>query len=62
MFKDEELKSIGIVDAETNEIIALIDKEGNVVNNKETLVIMDYSKDDEKIIEEKNGKFYRIGE
>lgn len=61
MFKDNELKAIIIANEETKEILAMIDNEHNVINKEEILVIEDYS-NNEKVIEEKDGKFYWKGE
>ena len=60
MFKDEELKSLIIIDKKTKEIYAMITKDGEVVQKKDIVVIEDYS-NNEEIIEEKYGRFYYKG-
>lgn len=60
MFKDENLKSIKIVDSETKEIYAFLNEDGTIINNKKILVILNYNDEDDNIIE-KDGKFYWRG-
>lgn len=62
MFKDKELKAIVVVDAETKEILGMIDKDNNAVQRNDVLVILDYSDETDKTIMEKEGKFYWIAE
>lgn len=62
MFKDKELKAIVVVDAETKEILGMIDKDNNVVQRNDVLVILDYSDEKDNVIVEKEGKFYWIAE
>lgn len=60
MFKDKELKAIKIVNADTGEILAIIQKDNDVICKNEYNVILDYTKDDEKTITEIDGKFYEL--
>lgn len=60
MFKDEELKAIKIINAETGEIYAVIEKSNNVICQNGYNVVLDYSNDDEATITEKDGKFYEL--
>lgn len=62
MFKDKELKAIVVVDAETKEILGMIDKDNNAVQRNDVLVILDYSDEKDNVIVEKEGKFYWIAE
>lgn len=62
MFKDKELKAIVVVDAETKEILGMIDKDNNAIQRNDVLVILDYSDETDKTIMEKEGKFYWIAE
>lgn len=62
VFKDENLKSIKIVDSETKEIYAFLNEDGTVLNNKKVLVILNYNDEEkDKNIIEKDGKFYWRG-
>ena len=59
MFKDEKLKGITIVNADTKEIMVFIDEDGTIINNEEVLVILNYyNTENKKNIIEKDGKFY----
>ena len=62
MFKDKELKAIVVVDAETKEILGMIDKDNNAVQRNDVLVILDYSNEKDNVIVEKEGKLYWIAE
>lgn len=62
MFKDKELKAIVVVDAETKEILGMIDKDNNAVQRNDVLVILDYSDEKDNVIVEKEGKLYWIAE
>ena len=62
MFKDKELKAIVVVDAETKEILGMIDKDNNAVQRNDMLVILDYSDEKGNVIVEKEGKLYWIAE
>lgn len=62
MFKDKELKAIVVVDAETKEILGMIDKDNNAAQRNDVLVILDYSDEKDNVIVEKEGKFYWIAE
>lgn len=61
MYKDKELKAIKVIDAESGEILAIIEKSSNVVCKNGYNVILDYSKEDEMTITEIDGKFYELG-
>jgi ribosomal protein S12 len=61
MFKDEELKSLIVINNKTKEVIAMITKEGEIVAENNIVVVEDYTDDDKEIIEEKYGKFYYKG-
>lgn len=60
MFKDKDLKAIIVVNAKTKEILGFIDKDSNVVQKNDTLVILDYSNEEDNVIVEKEGIFYWI--
>lgn len=60
MFKNEDLKSIKIVDSETKEIYAFLNEDGTIINNKKILVILNCNDENDNIIE-KDGKFYWRG-
>lgn len=62
MYKDEKLKAIYIVDEHTKELIASIDKDGNLIQANNVSVIMDYTKDEDKVLEDRDGKIFWIGE
>lgn len=62
MFKDKELKAIVVVDAETKEILGMIDKDNKAIQRNDVLVILDYSDEKDNVIVEKEGKLYWIAE
>lgn len=60
MFKEENLKAIKIVNAKTNEILGMITKDGQIIQNDNIDIIFDYSSDDKKNIKDIDGKLYQI--
>lgn len=60
MFKDKKLKAIKFADAETGEILGMISKDCEALCKKDYVIILDYSKEEEKTITEIDGKFYEL--
>ena len=62
MFKDEALKAIVIVDDETQEVISILNENGDLVLKKGLSFAKLSDEDDmDNIIEERDGKFFFLG-